>query len=81
MENYLIVLVLYILPMFIVLRVLYRNDEITTIRDLLNSWWLYFIPGVNILVLLFYYGGTFFGEGRGYKVVRFWNKIMDKKLK
>ena len=70
MENYLIVLVLDILPMFIVLRVLYRNDEITTIRDLLNSWWMYLIPVVNILVLLFYYGGMFFGEGRGWTTLK-----------
>ncbi len=81
MENYLIVLVLYILPMFIVLRVLYRNDEIIAIRDLLYVWWMYLIPVFNIFVSLVYYGGMFLSKLKGNKVVGLWDKIMDKKLK
>ena len=64
-----------------VLRHLYCDGEINTVRDLLRTSWVFLIPVFNISFLLIYHIGMFFSEGSGYKVIRFWDGIMNIGLK
>jgi hypothetical protein len=46
------ILGLYILPMVFNLLFVYSDKQVTTIGDLMRSWWGYFVPIVNLLVTI-----------------------------
>lgn len=43
----------YILPLIIMFIYCYKTEEVVTVKDLLNCWWVYLLPVVNILSLSF----------------------------
>jgi hypothetical protein len=46
------ILALYVLPMMFNLIFVYSDEQVTTIEDLMRSWWGYFVPLVNLLVTI-----------------------------
>lgn len=44
----------YILPLIIMFFICYRSNDILTRRDLLSWWWIYLLPAVNIVLLIFF---------------------------
>jgi hypothetical protein len=44
------ILGLYIFPMIFNLLFVYSDKQVTTVGDLMRSWWGYFVPMVNLLV-------------------------------
>jgi hypothetical protein len=65
------ILGLYVLPMVFNLIFVYSDKQIKTLGDLMTSWWGYFVPIVNLLVMIaipIYYISEYFES----------NKIIDK---
>jgi predicted membrane protein len=52
MEIWHWIIVLYVLPMIIVIVCTYFDEGVTTIGDLLEFWWAYFIPAFNLFIAL-----------------------------
>lgn len=71
------ILGLYILPMVFNLLFVYSDKQVTTVEDLMRSWWGYFVPLLNLLVTIaipIYYL-TMYCKGE------FWDKIKNIKIK
>lgn len=71
------ILVLYLLPMIFNLIFVYSDKQVTTIEDLMRSWWGYFVPLLNLLVTIaipIYYLTT-------YCKSELWDKIKNIKIK
>jgi hypothetical protein len=71
------ILKLYILPMIINLLFVYSDKQVTTIGDLMRSWWGYFVPVLNLLITIaipIYYLTMYCKE-------EFWDKIKNIKIK
>lgn len=71
------ILVLYVFPMIFNLIFVYSDKEVDTLGELLKSWWGYFVPLLNLLVMIaipLYYL-TMYCKGP------FWDKIKNIKIK
>jgi hypothetical protein len=68
---------LYFVPMIFNLLFVYSDKEVTTVEDLMRSWWGYFVPLLNLLVTIaipIYYISVYCKND-------LWNKIKDIKIK
>ena len=78
MDNILfLITVFYFIPMIINLLFVYSDKYVTTIGDLMNSWWGYFVPIVNLCVSIaipIYYLTQ-------YCKFNLWDKIKNIKIK
>lgn len=71
------ILGLYILPMVFNLLFVYSDKQVTTVEDLMRSWWGYFVPLLNLLVTIaipIYYLTA-------YCKSELWDKIKNIKIK
>ena len=73
------ILGLYFVPMVInMVFVYFDDDRVKTVGDFLYHWWVYFIPGVNIFMMLclpIYYIDTYLKLGER------WEKFKNIKIR
>jgi len=78
MDNiWFLITVFYFIPMIFNLLFVYSDKQVTTIEDLMRSWWGYFIPVLNLLITIAIpvYYLTEYCKGE------FWDKIKNIKIK
>jgi hypothetical protein len=77
------ILILYVIPFIGVVYFLYTDDKIETLGDMLNMWWAYTIPFVNILILLIlpvFYVDEWLIK-KNLNIEHKWQQLMNKKIK
>jgi hypothetical protein len=76
------IFILYILPLIAVSSFVYFEEDVETLGDFLERWWVIFIPGINLIVAVsapvIYIINFIFCDK---KLVEFWTKLMNKKIK
>jgi hypothetical protein len=77
------ILILYVIPFIGVMYFLYTDDEIETLGNMLDMWWAYTIPFLNILLLsalpIFYINEWLIK--RNFNLEHKWQQLMNKKIK
>ncbi len=70
----------YIIPLIIMFLIVYYCDDVLTVRDLLNWWWAYLIPALNVFLI-----GVVIIDAVAYVIEsrvnkNWWNNFLDRKL-
>jgi hypothetical protein len=76
------IFILYILPLIVVSSFVYFEEDVETLGDFLERWWVILIPGINLIVAVsapVICIINFISCDK--KLVEFWIKLMNKKIK
>ena len=72
----------YFIPMLIVFREVFRDEEVETVRDLIKFSWLFLVPALNIFILFMvtYYAFVDFLKALNIKF-DWWTNFLNKRIK